>query len=89
MQGVADLMGRSSEWVRDRLRDYAVEYAGGVPGTPLDANEVVEQFAPTEPHEDYAAEFEAAGFTPEVTKCLAMACGAAENALDAGAIKDA
>jgi len=48
----------------------------------------VKEFAPAEPDEDYVAEYEANGHTPEVAKCLATAYEAGENAIEAGVIQE-
>ena len=100
MQQVADLMGYSRQWVTDHLKRYAVESSAGGAGAPTplvttaggdtgkEVRQVVKQFAPPEPDEDYVAEYEAAGHTPEVAKCLANAYEAGEKAIEAGVIQE-
>jgi hypothetical protein len=102
MQEVADLLEYSRRWVREHLDRYAIESASGGGGDthPLvrdtaghgdvskQVREVVKQFAPAEPDEDYVAEYEAEGHTPEVAKCLANAYEAGENAIEAGVIQE-
>ncbi len=101
MQEVADLLGYSRQWVREHLKRYALEHAsgGGKAPVPLQdtgdgrrtdhqVSQVVTQFAPEEPDEDYVAEYEAKGHTPEVAKCLATAYEAGENAVEAGVIQE-
>jgi hypothetical protein len=49
---------------------------------------IVSEYAPEKPDEDYVAEYEAEGYTPEVAKCLASAYEAGENAIEAGVIQE-
>lgn len=101
MQEVAELMDYSRKWVADHLKRYALEDAsgGGSGQSPLvqggegqDTQEqvahVVKEYAPKEPDEDYIAEYEAAGHTPEVARCLATSYEAGERAIDAGVLKE-
>lgn len=96
MQEVADLLGYTRQWVADHLKWYAIELAsgGGNGVTPSsdtkrdDVNQVVKQFAPDEPSEEYIAEYEFEGHTPEVAKCLANAYEAGENAIEEGVIQE-
>ena len=101
MQQVADLFGNTTNWVREHLRRYAIENAsgGGCAHTPLvgaddqrrmqkQIEQVVKDYAPKEPSEDYVAEYESEGHTPEVAKCLANAYEAGENAIEAGVIQE-
>lgn len=101
MQQVAELMGYTRQWVREHLKRYAIETAsgGGETSSPLvrstdgrnidqQVKTVVTKFAPPEPDENYVAEYEAEGHTPEVAKCLATAYEAGENAIEAGVIKE-
>jgi hypothetical protein len=52
-------------------------------------SEVVQMYKPSDPDEDYVAEYEAAGHTPEVAKRLAVAYEAAEGAIEAGVLQEA
>ena len=79
MPQVANLLGHDRQWVREHLDWYAMESAGGCGAAPSDGvkrndvRAVVKQFAPDEPDEDYIAEYESEGHTPEVARILAAA----------------
>ncbi len=101
MQQLAVLLGYSRQWVADHLKRYAIESAsgGGKQACPLEATtggrhigkqiqEVVKEFSPPQPDEEYIAEYESEGHTPEVAKCLATAYEAGENAVEAGVIQE-
>lgn len=94
MQQVADLMGYTRYWVADHLQWFATsDAAGGGAATPSsmkrdDVRQVVKQFKPTEPSEEYVAEYSAEGHSPEVAKCLAIAYEAGEQAIEAGVIQE-
>jgi len=101
MQQLADLLEYSRQWVQDHLKRYAIETAcgGGNSSYPLiqpddgrnmkeQVQEVVKEFAPEKPDEEYVSEYEAEGHTPEIAKCLANAYEAGENAIEAGVIQE-
>lgn len=100
MREVATLIDRPVEWVREHLLRHQVEDSAGGDVRPADTKpgrliatrnevrEVMKKFAPKTPNEDYVAEYEAEGHTPEVAKCLATAYEAGENAIEAGVIKE-
>jgi hypothetical protein len=49
---------------------------------------VIRSHAPEAPDDDYVAEYEAEGHTPEVAKRLARAYEATEKAIDAGVVQE-
>lgn len=93
---VASLLERKVSWVTEHLQLHACQVAAGVRAadshvegfTRDNLREVAKQFAPAEPDEDYVAEYEAEGHTPEVARCLATAYEAGENAIEAGVIQE-
>ena len=80
MREVATLLGRPVEWVREHLLRNQVEDATGgdvrradtsshkLLATRDEVREVMKRFAPAKPNEDYVAEYEAEGHTPEVAQ---------------------
>lgn len=81
MMELAELLGYSRHWVADHLKRYAVESAagGGYSGYPLIAptggrkvkeqvQAVVSDYSPNKPDDDYVAEYQQQGHTPEVAR---------------------
>jgi len=101
MAEVAKLLDFSPQWVANHLKRYAVEAAcGGVSAlTPLaqaedgrhvykQIDQLVKRYAPSKLNQDYIAQSEADGHSPETAKLLARSYEAAENAIDAGVLKE-
>ena len=65
-----------------------LETVAGHRDTSQTIRQVVEEYAPSKPDEDYIAEYEANGHTPEVAKCLAASCEAGENVIEADVLHD-
>jgi hypothetical protein len=90
---LAELIDYSRQWVQERLDEYAMQQAGCRPATPLtggraERREIINRYAPKSPDEEYVAEYESSGYTPEVASRLARVYEATEVALDRGAIKE-